>query len=153
MASHIFPPHTTQTLLSTHPLKSKSYPTTNGGMQNGSSVKTCTNCTHVFARLAPICMLGWCLFTKFLHWTSVGSLLRVRCWLGITPLLPRNSNPCPCVTLHFLLASSPNLLLPLSYPPLLPSTCLLPPPSFSRPNFPDFDTGGRRIEKGREGRV
>ncbi len=25
-------------------------PTTNGGMQNGSSVGTCTRCKHVFAR-------------------------------------------------------------------------------------------------------
>ena len=35
-----------------------------------------------FARLAPICMLSRCLLTKFLHRSSVGSLLRVRCWLG-----------------------------------------------------------------------
>ncbi len=27
-------------------------------------------------------MLSWCLLTKILHWSSVGSLLRVRCWLG-----------------------------------------------------------------------
>ncbi len=38
--------------------------------------------TH-FARLAPICMLSRCLFSKILHWSSVGSLLRVRCWLGL----------------------------------------------------------------------
>ncbi len=60
------------------------YPTTNGGMQNVSSVGICIHCTHVFARLAPICMLSWCLLTKFLHWSSVRSLLRVRCWLGRT---------------------------------------------------------------------
>ena len=29
-------------------------PTTNGGMQNGSSVGICTRCIHVFARLVPI---------------------------------------------------------------------------------------------------
>ncbi len=37
---------------------------------------------HVFAHLAPICMLSRCLLTKFLHRSSVGSLLRVHCWLG-----------------------------------------------------------------------
>ncbi len=37
---------------------------------------------HVFARLAPICMLSWCLLTKFLRRNSVESLLKVRCWLG-----------------------------------------------------------------------
>ncbi len=58
------------------------YPTTNGGMQNGSSVGKFTHCMHVFARFAPICMLSLCLLTKFLHRSSVGSLLRVRCWLG-----------------------------------------------------------------------
>ena len=59
-----------------------SCPTTNGDMQNESSVKTCTHCMHVFARSAPICTLSRCLLTKFLHRSSVGSLLRVRCWLG-----------------------------------------------------------------------
>ncbi len=43
-------------------------------------------CVHVaymvFARLAPTCMLSWCLLTKFLHRSSGGNLLRVRCWLG-----------------------------------------------------------------------
>ncbi len=34
---------------------------------------------HVFAL---ICMLSRCLVTDFLHRSSVGSLLRVRCWLG-----------------------------------------------------------------------
>ncbi len=61
------------------------FPTTNGGMQNGSSVGLYTHCIHVFACLAQICTV-WsvsaCLLTRFLHRSSVGSLLRVRCWLG-----------------------------------------------------------------------
>ena len=36
----------------------------------------------VFARSAPFCMLSRCSLTKFLHRSSGGSLLRVRCWLG-----------------------------------------------------------------------
>ncbi len=28
------------------------FPTSNGGMQNGSSIEICTQCTHIFARLA-----------------------------------------------------------------------------------------------------
>ncbi len=59
-----------------------SYPTTNSGTQNGSSVRIYTHCMHVFARLAPICKLNRCLLTKFLRRSSVGSLLRVLCWLG-----------------------------------------------------------------------
>ncbi len=43
------------------------------------------NCIHVFGRLAPNCIL--CLLTTFLHRSSVGSLLRVRCWLGVQTLL------------------------------------------------------------------
>ena len=39
-------------------------PTTNGGMQNGSSVGTCTHCIHAFAYFAPICMLSRSLLTK-----------------------------------------------------------------------------------------
>ncbi len=39
-------------------------PTTNGGMQNGSSVGMCTRCTHVFARLAPICCAQSVLINK-----------------------------------------------------------------------------------------
>ena len=35
--------------------------------------------TH-FLHVLPICMLSWCLVTKFLHLSSVG---RVRCWLGM----------------------------------------------------------------------
>ncbi len=35
------------------------YPTTNDGMQNGSSVEIYAQCIHVFARLESICMLSW----------------------------------------------------------------------------------------------
>ncbi len=49
---------------------------------NRSSVGIYKRCIHVFARLAPICKLSRCLLTKFLHRSSVRSLLRVRCWLG-----------------------------------------------------------------------
>ena len=42
-----------------------------------------TQCTHVLASLAQICMFSRCLSTKFLHWSSGETLLRVRCWLGI----------------------------------------------------------------------
>ncbi len=49
----------------------------------GSSVEIHARCMlHVLARLTPICTLSWGLLTKFLHRSSVGSLLRVRCWLG-----------------------------------------------------------------------
>ncbi len=67
-------------------------PTTNGGVQNISSVGIHTRCMHFFARLAPICMLGRCLLAKFLHRSSVGSLLRVCCWLG--PHRDEVSNSC-----------------------------------------------------------
>ena len=41
------------------------YPTTNSSMQNGSSVGKCIHrIVHIFAHLAPICMLSWCLLTK-----------------------------------------------------------------------------------------
>ncbi len=43
--------------------------------------------TRFLARLAPICMLSRCSLTKFLHWSSGGSLLRVRCWLGSGTLI------------------------------------------------------------------
>ncbi len=60
---------------------SETFPTTNGGMQNGSSAGICTHCIHVFfARLALICMLSRCLVKTFLHRSSVGSLLKVRCF-------------------------------------------------------------------------
>ncbi len=64
-----------------------SNPATNGGLQNGSSVGICTECTHVFAHSTSIWMLSRCLLTKFLHRRSVGSWLRVRCWLGYKALL------------------------------------------------------------------
>ncbi len=60
-------------------------PTTNGGMQNGRSWNNVyTHCirtmfVHVWCRF--VCSLG-AYYAKFLHRTSVGSLLRVRCWLG-----------------------------------------------------------------------
>ncbi len=38
-----------------------------------------TQFLHIWA---PICMLGWCLVTKFLQHISGESLLQVRCWLG-----------------------------------------------------------------------
>ncbi len=38
------------------------YPTTNGGMQNGGSVRISTHRIQVFARLAPICLLSRCLY-------------------------------------------------------------------------------------------
>ena len=51
--------------------------------KNGSSVGTCTRCTHTFfARFAPICMLFRRLVKKFRFRSSGGSLLRVRCWSG-----------------------------------------------------------------------
>ncbi len=62
------------------------YPTTNGGMQNGSltEIHCTTHCTHIFAHLAEFCMISRCLLTIFFsHWSSVRSLLRVRCWLGM----------------------------------------------------------------------
>ncbi len=62
-------------------LKVESFPTTNGGMPNGSSVGTQARCTQVFASLAPICMLRRCFLTKFLHRSSAGSLLRARALL------------------------------------------------------------------------
>ncbi len=61
-------------------------PTSNGGAQNGCSVGTGTGCTHVFARFAPICMLGWCLSTKLLRRSSVRSLSRLLCLFVHLPL-------------------------------------------------------------------
>ena len=60
------------------------YPTTNGGMQNGSSVGVYTRCIYTFfARLVPICLLSRCILAKKnLRRSSRGSLLRVHCWLG-----------------------------------------------------------------------
>ncbi len=66
-SSGFFPPH----------------PTSNGGMQNGSSVEIYVRIPHTFlARVAPTWMLRRCSSTKFLRRSSVGSLLRVRCRLG-----------------------------------------------------------------------
>ncbi len=53
--------------------------------KNGSSVGTHTRCVHVFCTFgADLYMLSRCLLTKktLLHPSSVGSLSRVRCWLG-----------------------------------------------------------------------
>ncbi len=61
------------------------HPTTNGGMPNGSSVeiRMYVHIAYTFlAHSAPICMHSRCLLTKFLHRSSVRSLLKVRCWLG-----------------------------------------------------------------------
>ena len=56
------------------------YPTTNGGMQNGSSVGIHYTLLACFCTF--FCMLTRLLLKKLLHRSSVGSLLRVRCWLG-----------------------------------------------------------------------
>ncbi len=79
----------------------------------------CTHCIHVFARLAPICMLSRCLLTKFLHRRSVRSLLRVRCWLGVflrpaaqPPLFVSRIIPHPSLILLSLLPSPS--LIPIS---------------------------------------
>ena len=50
----------------------QAYPTTNGGMQNGSSVGPCTHYIHVFAYVAPICMLR----TKNINNISASELSR-----------------------------------------------------------------------------
>ncbi len=51
-------------------------------VQNGGSVGIPTHRINLCARLVPTCMLIRCLLTKFLHRSSVGCFLRVRCWLG-----------------------------------------------------------------------
>ncbi len=81
------------------------FPTNNAGMRNKSSVKMCTRRTHVFARLIPICMPSRCLVTKLPRRSSGGSLLRVRCWLGVS-LSPSSSS-----------SSSPPDLNPSTYNP------------------------------------
>ncbi len=68
--------------LSTREYCSFHYPTTNGDMQNGTSVAICTHCIHVFAGLASICVLSRRLLTEFLHRSSSGSLLRVPLLVG-----------------------------------------------------------------------
>ncbi len=45
-------------------------------MKNGSSVGIYTHFIHVFARLAPICMLSRCLSTKFLHRNSCRKFIK-----------------------------------------------------------------------------
>ncbi len=98
-------------------------PTTNGGMQTGSSVGIYARCIHVFACLAPISMLSWCLLTKFLHWSSVGSLSTEHCWLGVSPqkslLTFASLSSIPsCSSFLTERLSSPRL--PPPPPPLLP---------------------------------
>ncbi len=58
------------------------HPTTNGAVQNGSSVGIYTNCIHVSACWAPICMMS-VLVEISASELIVGCLLRVRCWLGM----------------------------------------------------------------------
>ncbi len=74
---------TSSTATSFTVLLPRSQPPT-GGMQNGSSVGTSTHRIHVFFAHIwhPICMFSRCSVTKFLHRSSVGSLLRVCCRLG-----------------------------------------------------------------------
>ena len=75
--------------------------------KNGSSSRNMhmlRTCSRTFWH--PICVLGRCLATKFLRRKSVGSLLRVRCWLG--------PPPPPRLLLVFL--SFPSFLS-LSFPP------------------------------------
>ena len=64
-------------------------PTTNSGMQNGSSVRTRRRCAHVFARLGAdsLCSVGDHR-QEFLHRSSVRSLLRVSCLVGWYPVSP-----------------------------------------------------------------
>ena len=59
------------------------HPTTNSGMQNKSSVGSCTHCMHVLCTFAPrfVCSAGD-YQQNFWGWSSVGTLLTVRCWLG-----------------------------------------------------------------------
>ena len=59
------------------------YPTTNGDMQKWKlTLNIYTKHIHVFACSTPICMLSRFILTEFLHQSSVGDILRVRCWLG-----------------------------------------------------------------------
>ncbi len=116
-------------------------PTTNGGMQDGSSVRICKCCIHVLARFKPICMLSRCLLTKFLHRSSVGSLLRVRCccWLGspfgklstkTTDFSLNWSSTVPVLHTHMTnITSGGSFLLPSSKPSSLLVNCL----SFAAP--------------------
>ncbi len=75
-----------------------------------------------FARLVPICMLSRCLLTKYLHRSSVGSLLRVRCWLGRRKIWKVHKKGAPLFTsthkcsLFFCLLIFESLSLSLSPP-------------------------------------
>ena len=56
------------------PLAQTRFPTTNSGWRAEMEAQLARGYViHVFAPLAP---------TKFLHRSSVGSLFRLRCWLG-----------------------------------------------------------------------
>ncbi len=79
------------------------HPTTNGGMQNGSSGGMHARCIHVLARFGTDLHAQSVLSSKkFRHRSSVGSLLRVHCWLGMLfanlPTLYRSFT----VALHFV---------------------------------------------------
>ncbi len=86
-----------------------------------------------FARLAPFRPLSRCLLTKFLHRSSVGSLLRVRRWLGVLRIRrqPRGmGGACSCKSL-------------LSDPPSFPARGashhhIRPPPPLPAPPPPPF---------------
>ena len=73
-------------------------PTANSDMQKWKlSRNMYTSHARFLLVLAPICKRSRCLLTKFLHRISVGSLLRVRCWLGRHWMQPRFPH-------HFLLS-------------------------------------------------
>ncbi len=59
------------------------HPTSNGGMQNGSSVGICTRCVHIFARFdADLHAQSVIINNNFCIGAQEGSLFRARCWLG-----------------------------------------------------------------------
>ncbi len=60
--------------------RKNSIPTTNVGMQTGSSVGIYTHCN--FCTFGADLYAQSVLISKISAWRSVGSLLRVRCWLG-----------------------------------------------------------------------
>ena len=95
-------------------------------MQNGRSVEIYTHCVHVFVRLAPICMLSRCLFTKFLHRSSVGSLSRVRCWLGF---LTQAFCVCVCVCVPGVVVTFKPISAVFPPSPFLPHHADQPDPS------------------------
>ena len=73
-------------------------PTSNGGMQNESSVGICTRRMHVFARLAPICMPSRCLVTKIsaseLSQKFVKCALLGLCIVGMAVILLETLSSC-----------------------------------------------------------